>query len=96
MTHLLWYFLTDRLDEPRLDASRPAAAQHAEFARLGWDLSPPSAGQLMRLMVQSAESLYHAERRCCPYGPVHAQTMRDYFNTNDSRSCVLAQGCSRI
>ena len=86
VTHLLWYFLTDRLDEPRLDASRPAAAQQAEFARLGWDLSPPTAGQLMRLMVQSAESSYHAERRCCPYGPLHAQTMRDYFNTNDSRS----------
>ena len=86
VTHTLWYFLTDRLDEPRLDASRPAAAQHAEFARLGWDSSPPKAGELMRLMVRSAELSYNAERRRCSHGPVHAQTQRDYFNTRDSRS----------
>ena len=43
-----------REDEPRIDASRPAAEQMAGFAALGWG-TPPRVGELMRRMVKYAE-----------------------------------------
>ena len=72
--------------DQHIDASRPAAEQHARFAHVGWASSPPSAGQLMKLMVRDAEQSYNMERLQGPsYGQDSAPTRRDYFSTKDER-----------
>ena len=43
-----------REDEPRVDASRPAADQAHGFVALGWN-KPPRAGELLRRMVEYVE-----------------------------------------
>jgi hypothetical protein len=69
-----------------IDASRPAGEQHVRFAHVGWASSPPSAGQLMKLMVRDAEQSYNMERLQGPsYGQDSAPTRRDYFSTKDER-----------
>lgn len=51
-------FFVDISDAQRFDARRPAATQHATFARHGWAVAPPTPGELMRRMVQKAEAAY--------------------------------------
>ena len=53
-------------DAECFDARRPAAMQHATFARHGWATAPPKPGELMRRMVQRAEAAYRGARGLRP------------------------------
>ena len=50
--------------ETRVNASRPAAGQGQQFHDLGWPSGPPSADELMQLLLARAKRELSAEVAC--------------------------------
>jgi len=60
-----------------IDASRPAASQLDAFVRMGWP-TPPTAGELVRRMVDGVKANY-GRHRPLPGKEVYVNSQRDYL-----------------